>query len=257
MTGLALLLTLISAPAAPDTVPGVMAEVRPATLETELGAIHDRLSGDRDDWRELYLRLSRPLMPRGAIVGEGRLVERFGLTDTELRAAAYLPVRGSHSLELEGSVAPGAEVLPEWTLGAHLQLGLGAGWTAGGGARTNRYADADLLVATGLVEHYFDVFRAAYRLSVGFLDGERAPSHFLLGSWYYQEGGHVTAGLATGREVERVDPNRLLVTRTGGASIWGVHWISPRLAATYGASFTRHRDLYDRTRIQLGARTRF
>jgi hypothetical protein len=107
------------------------------------------------------------------------------------------------------------------------------------------------------VEHYFRDLRAAYRLSMGLIEGERAANHVLSGSRYYREGGQVGAGVSLGREVERASPDILTVSRVPAANRRGVYWVAPRLGLTYGAGFHRYQKLYDRSRFELGVRTRF
>jgi YaiO family outer membrane protein len=255
MTATTILLSLavLSAPSA-DT-----ATVEPPPQrwsEAELGYAHHRLSGDRSDWREAYLRGSVPMEGRDGIFAEGRRVERFGISDAEGRGGGFFALGPATMLEVEGSVGPGATVLPRWSLGGHIQTVLGAGWTLGGGARHSNFADGGVTVTSTLVEHYFDRFRAAYRLSIGLIEGERAPNHFVSGSWYPSDRSQVSAGVSFGREIERTQPQLLIITPASAATVWGHHWVGPRVGVTYGVAFHRYDDLYDRTRVQLGVRAR-
>ena len=75
-------------------------------------------------------------------------------------------------------------------------------------------------------------------------------------SRYYGEASGVTLLAVTGSSVERITPEDLRVADVHAAALWGVHWVTPRVGVTYGLSFHRQADAYDRRRGQVGVRLR-
>jgi YaiO family outer membrane protein len=250
----ALTVTALTAAGALDTIPAPEPTISPIMVET--GYARDRLSGGQPDWDEVRLRASFASGEGRMVFSEGRLIRRFGTTDAEGRAGVALPVGLRSFLEVEASAGPGAVILPEWSLGGQIQTALGAGWALGGGVRHASYRDGGATIASALLERYFGDFRAAYRLSVGLLDGERAPGHLLAASWYHDAGSQLNVAVARGREIERSGPDALLVARASGASMWGVQRITDRVGVTFGAGFHHLDGLYDRTSAQAGLRVR-
>lgn len=128
--------------------------------------------------------------------------------------------------------------------------------TASAAIGTPATATGGATVISTLIERYFGDFRAAYRVSVGLLDGEQARGHQLAASWFLGAGSQLNIAVARGREIERSGPDALLVARASGVSTWGVQRISDRIGLTFGAGSHRLEDLHDRTSAQAGLRLR-
>jgi YaiO family outer membrane protein len=254
MTVLAVIASVLMVPAATDTLPEIGRSTAPIVLDA--GYARDGLSGDRDDWEEMRVRATRVAGVRRSTFAEGRASRRFGVTDVEGRTGIAFPVGAGSVVEVEASASPGAVVLPGWSLGGHIQTPLGAGWSIGGGARHASYREGGATVTSTIIERYFGDFRAAYRLSVGLLDGERAPGHQLAASWYRGDGSSLNGSVSLGREIERSGADALLVTRASSVSFWGMQRITDRVGLTFGAGFHRLHDLHDRTSAQAGVRVR-
>ncbi|MBA2669919.1 MAG: YaiO family outer membrane beta-barrel protein [Gemmatimonadetes bacterium] len=144
MIEFALIVTALTAAGSLDTIPEAGATITPFVVDASY--TRDRLSGDREDWDEIRLRVSFASTARRSVFTESRVIRRFGTTDVEGRAGIVLPVGTGSILEVEASAGPGAVILPEWSLGGHIQMPVGAGWSIGGGARHASYRDGGATV---------------------------------------------------------------------------------------------------------------
>jgi YaiO family outer membrane protein len=260
MTYMALLLSVFAAPWAADTLaPATVTPPHPTppTPPTELfaGVGYEALTADMAAWKEVLARLHIGVGPGVGVHVQARGTDRFGRADTQVQAGMNARA-GGWSGAAEVAVSPTGNVLPTLSVLAEVHRDLGRGWVVGAGGR---YLDHDIgpvRIGTFITDYYAGDYRLGYTLSMGFVDDASAAAHRVSASRYYGDGSGVTALVGTGQSVERLSVEDLLITDILAVAVWGVHWASPRIGITWGASFNRHGALFDRRGMQLGARVR-
>jgi YaiO family outer membrane protein len=258
MTCLALLLSVFAAPWATDTVPPPAAMTPPQPpppMEVHAGVGYEALTAGMAPWKEAFARLQTGVGPGIGVHAQARGTERFDLVDTQVQAGMDARV-GGWSGAVEAAVSPTGNVLPTLSVLAELHRDLGRGWVVGAGGR---YLDHDIgpvRIATFTTDYYLGDYRLGYTLSLGFVDDASAAAHRASASRYYGDGSGVTALVGAGQSVERLSVDDLLITDVRAVAVWGIHWASPRIGITYGASFNQHGELFDRRGGQLGLRVR-
>jgi YaiO family outer membrane protein len=252
-----MLFSVFAAPWAADTLaPATVIPPHPTPpTEVDAGVGYELLTADLAAWKEVFVRLQTGVGPGMGVHVQARGTERFDRVDTQVQAGLNARV-GGWSGAAEVAVSPTGNVLPTLSASAEVQRDLGRGWVVGAGGR---YLDHDIgpvRIGTFATDYYVGDYRLGYTLSIGFVDDASAAAHRVSASRYYADGSGVTALLGTGQSVERLGVEDLLVTDILAIAVWGVHWASPRIGITYGASFNQHGELFDRRGMQLGARVR-
>jgi YaiO family outer membrane protein len=206
-------------------------------------------------WKEVLARLQTGVGPGLGVHVQARGTERFDRVDTQVQAGTNARV-GGWSGAAEVAASPTGNVLPTLSVLAEVHRDLGRGWVVGAGGR---YLDHDIgpvRIGTFTTDYYVSDYRLGYTLSMGFVDDASAAAHRASASRYYGDGSGVTALVGAGQSVERLGVEDLIITDILALAVWGVHWASPRFGITWGASFNRHGQLFDRRGVQLGARVR-
>jgi YaiO family outer membrane protein len=216
------------------------------------------LSDGLPDWSELYLRGGHRLAERREIFGALAQVERFDSRDTELRAGAVLPLRRRDALTLEATAAPGADVLPRWSLSGNWQLPLASGWGAAVGWRHAEYESATLDIVTLGGEHYFSDYRASATVYLSKLEGAdlTLASSFRLDR-YYRGNNRVGLLFAVGRETESVGQGRFVENDTITAALTGLHGLNADWSLTWDLVVHDRDEAWRRGGFRVGLRRDF
>jgi YaiO family outer membrane protein len=251
MTCLALLVSLFAGPWAADTVPPYP---RPPT-EAHAGVGYEALTAGMAAWTEGFARLQTGLGHGMGVHLQARRTERFDLADTQVQAGLDARV-GGWGGAVEVALSPTGNVLPTLSVLAELHRDLGRGWVVSAGGRHLDHDIGPVRIGTFTTDYYAGDYRLGYALSLGFVDDASAAAHRASASRYYGAGSGVTVLVGAGQSVERLGVEDLLITDIRAVAVWGVHWASPRIGITYGASFNRHGALFDRRGAQLGVRIR-
>lgn len=224
----------------------------------EGGAGWQALSDDLPDWTEVYVRGGHRFGDRKELFGSLNQVERFGSRDTELRAGAVLPMHRKDALTLEASVAPGADVLPRWSLSGHWQRAFGRGWGAGLGWRHAEYEAATLDIVTLNGERYFADYRASATLYLSKLQGADLTfaSAFRLDR-YYRENNRVGLLFAVGRETESVGEGQFIENDTVTAALTGLHGLNEDWSLTWDLVVHDREEAWRRGGFRVGLRRDF
>lgn len=262
MTCLALALFLLVTPFAPraiDTIgppPPVTTPRDRPPAEVHAGIGYESLTAGMSNWTDASARVQVGVGPGIGLHAEAVRTNRFDLVDTQLRVGASARLGGAWSGHGEVSVSPTGNVLPGVSAAATLYRQLRGGWVVGVSGRHDVHDVGAVNSGTLIADYYVGDYRLGYALSMAFADGASAPGHSGSASRLYGGGSAVTVLAAAGQSVERITPQDLLVTDIVVLALWGVHWVGPRLALTYGAAFNRHVDIYDRRRVEVGVRVR-
>lgn len=262
MTYLALLLSLLTTPSGPAAIDTI---VPPPTATTPLDRppteIHaaigfESLTSGLSDWTDASVRVQGGVAPGVGVHADAVRTDRFDMVDAQLRAGVNVRLAGPWSGDGEITVSPTGNVLPTFSAAAGLYRRLGGGWVAGLGARHDEHDVGAVDIGTLMTDYYVGDLRLGYALSIAFVDGSSARAHRASASRFYGAGSAVNVLGAAGKSVERVTGQNLLVTDVVALALWGVHWLSPRFALTYGVAFNRQGELYDRRRAEVGIRVR-
>lgn len=251
--------------AAPDyqAVIGLEAQVRerlaarPAQT-LEVGGGWQDLGGGLPDWRSQYVAYQRSLAQDHAVFGSVQREERFDSSDVEGRAGWARPWSDDWSFVLEGSVAPGAEVLPRWSGRVRLRRDLGDGWGLFGGVSQSGYARDDLATGTVGAERYTGPWQAAVTVQASRLQGADTTwsGHARLDR-YYATDSRIGLIAAAGRETESIGDGRFLTSSTLGLVLLGLHRVAPRWSVSWELLVHEQGDIYTRKGFRAGLRYDF
>jgi YaiO family outer membrane protein len=226
-------------------------------LSVEVGHSREVLTGGRADWTESYVRLTQPLGGRDHLWGQLRRTVRFEVEDVEVSSGVAVGLGAGVTGTLDASYSPTSRVLPAWSTGAGLHQALGGGWGVGVGVRHTVYSDVSVDVVSGTVERYYGPFRSAYTLALATVERESSGlTHALAQSYYYGHGSAITVGGWAGRQAVVVGVDDIRLASTHALAAWGVHWLPTGVGLSWGVGWARDAELYERTRFQLGVRSR-
>lgn len=214
----------------------------------------ETLDGGRADWRAQDVDLRWRADDGLSAWGGWQRVERFGITDHQLRIGARSTVSETTGLSLE--LADGAEgrLLPgsAWRLAVDARLA--AGWIAHLGWREAAYRSDDVRVLDLGLERYAGDWRLAWTLFRGSVAGvdDRGLANMLMLDRYSGERGRIGLWLTTGTEVERVGPATALVTDVDAFGISLQQRLGARFSLRARAGVHRQGPLYTRRGAELG-----
>lgn len=228
--------------------------------EVELGYRHEALTRGAD-WKEVSLDGAwRPAERTGLELG-ARWLERFGLEDLDLRAAANRRLTAAWTLSAEASASPGHRVVPALTGGASLQRVLGGGFVGSGGARWSRWeTDAgasDVVLGSLGLEMYWRTFRVGWTGTLARVADSWAPSNALAWDVYLGERDRLGVVLAAGREVEATGGPAPVVSTVLAAALRGRRGLGADWAVVAEVGVQRQGDLYTRGGARIGLRRSF
>lgn len=232
-------------------------DARP-TQSLEAGFGWQDLDSGQADWRTQYAEYQRSTAPEHAVFGGVQRIERFGASDFEGRAGWAHPWSDDWSFALEGSLAPGADVLPRWSGRFRLRRALGDGWGVHGGLYQAAYARDDLVTATGGAERYTGPWYAGLTVNASRLQGADTTwsGHARLDR-YYASDGRIGLIVALGRETESIGDGRFLTSSTRGLSLLGQHRLAPRWSVGWELLVHEQGDAYTRKGFRAGLRHDF
>lgn len=236
--------------------PGVVAPViRPTRGHVEAGGEYQDLDNGLPSWKSLYVNGSYNLAENRTVYGQLRQTDRFNETDHELQAGFVLPVFTTAMLTLEGTGAPGADVLPRWSLYAELRVPLPRSYGVGVGWRHRNYADSHLNLFTLIGEKYFGDYYAAWTTYISKLEGADANfANQLRIDRYYMGENRIGLLFAAGKETESVGQGQFVESDTLSIALTGLHRLTPRWAVTWDLVYHDQDDAYTRGGFRVGLR---
>lgn len=227
-----------------------------AETVARVSAASEHISNGSPDWREYAAGLQWRFGPRQVLDLGAADVHRFGLHDSQYAASYSHPLSASLTATVDANASPTHQVLARHAFGAALQYEFAHAWLLHGGARSTRYDSATVNGLQFALEHYF----ASYSVLLGWRPtrafGETAHGLELRTSYYYGERNSLGLIAAGGQEAASV-PGGVVLTDVRSLALAGRHWIAPRWALTWGASYARQGDLYTRKGINAGLQYAF
>ncbi len=222
-------------------------------------ASYEDLSGDRPAWRGASVGLDRRLGGARHVFAGLHLEERFDTRDTQALFAYADRLNANWSYGISADLAPGAEVLPQWSITAEAGRRLPDAWSLGFRLRHASYQSVDVEMLAGSVEKYIGNFSAGYALNVAKTSGIDNPSlgHRLHVARDYGRDSRLSLVIGFGEEAETVAPGVVQVTNTRSVSLQGLHWTNTAWGVSWEAGWYEQGNLYDRIRIRLGLEHRF
>lgn len=221
----------------------------------EVGYSFDSLDNGFDNWQSVYVEASHNPAPRQAYYVVIESIDRFSERESDFMAGAYLPLDEDWTLLVQGSVAPSASVLPEWSASAELQRRLTGGWGLRGGFRHAEYSDSRYELMNLGAERYWGNWQAAYTLYVGWPESAgTSVSHLGRLDRYYGARNRIGLLAGFGEESESVGQDRLLTSNTRTLGLTGRHWFNPVWAISWDVIWHRQGDVYNRGGVRVGLR---
>lgn len=227
-----------------------------SSIEVEAGATYEWLSRNYADWRSGHVELLKKFDRTTSLYGTFRRTERFTLADNEVSVGGYYPLGKNWTLSAEGSLSSN-KVLPQWTATAQVQKTFTRGWVASLGLRRMNFSQRATHILPATIERYWGNFRASYTLYVSRVNSSTPLAHRLWGSWYYDDENSLNVSFTVGKEVENVGPNRVVESQVLAVSLFGRHWFTSAIAASFEALVHQQGDFYTRRGIRCGLRCRF
>jgi len=226
--------------------------------EYEIGGSYDSLDNGYDDWNSVYLEGSYSPSRNKTVYAAIESSERFSQREAEVLAGAYLPLDADIVLMLEASIAPGADVLPQWSAMAGLNRAFDDGWDFSGGFRHTEYSESRYEQLNLGVERYWGDWLAGYTVYVGWPEGaDTSVSHLVRIDRYYGKSNRIGILAGAGKDSESVGQDRLLTSNTRTFGVAGRHWINPEWALSWSATWQRQGDIYNRAGVRAGLRRKF
>jgi YaiO family outer membrane protein len=221
----------------------------------EVGYSFDSLDNGFDNWHSVYVQASHNPAPRKAYYVVIESIDRFSERESDFMAGAYLPLDQDWTLLVQGSVAPSANVLPEWTASAELQRSLAGSWGLRGGFRHAEYSDSRYELMNLGAERYWGNWQAAYTLYIGWPESAGTSiSHLGRLDRYYGARNRIGLLAGFGEESESVGQDRLLTSNTRTLGLTGRHWMNPDWAVSWDVIWHRQGDVYNRGGVRVGLR---
>lgn len=229
--------------------------ITPARGHIEAGGGYQDLDNGLPSWKTLYVNGSYRLAQDRILYGELRQSDRFNEKDHELQAGLVLPVLTSATLTVEGTGAPGADVLPRWSLFSELRLPLPKGYGIGAGWRHRNYEDSHLNLFTLTGEKYFGNYYAAWTTYISKLEGADANfANQLRVDRYYMGENRIGLLFAAGKETESVGQGQFIESDTVSVALTGLHRLTPQWALTWDLIYHDQDDAYQRGGFRVGLR---
>ncbi len=226
--------------------------------EYEIGGSYDSLDNGYDDWNSVYLEGGYSPSRNKVFYAAVESSERFSQREAEILAGAYLPLDEELVLMLEASIAPGADVLPQWSAMAGLNRAFEDGWDFSGGFRHSEYSESRYELLNLGVARYWGDWLAGYTVYAGWTEGAgTSVSHLVRIERYYGKSNRIGILAGAGKDSESVGQDRLLTSNTRTFGVTGRHWINSEWALSWSATWQRQGDIYNRAGVRAGLRRKF
>jgi YaiO family outer membrane protein len=218
----------------------------------------DFLDNGFADWSSLFFGGNYRYSPGKSVYGEFRSTERFSRNDIDLTVGGSFPVGSRWSAFGQGSLGPGADILPQWSAMAGVRRALPMNWGIEVSYRHSEYALTYGDVMALGVERYWRAYRFSYSLQRGKAEGAKATlSHVIRADYYYGDYDYLGFIVANGEEAESVGLNQLLVSDIETYGLMGQHWLTDTWAIAWAADHHKQGRVYTRRGIYVGVKHKF
>lgn len=210
------------------------------------------------DWRTQYFEYLRRAASGHALYAGVRRTERFDSADVQGSAGWSRPWGDAWNFTLEGSLAPGADVLPRWSGRFRLRRALDHGWGVHGSLYQAGYAADDVTTVAVGAERYTGPWYAGLTALASRLQGAGTTwSGQLRADRYYDSDSRVGLIVAAGRETESIGDGRFITSSTRGLVLLGQHRWAPQWSLSWELLVHEQGDAYTRKGFHVGLRRDF
>jgi YaiO family outer membrane protein len=231
-----------------------------SAAEVEVGYGHESLTRGTP-WDELGLTVAWGEPGTQRLDLGARALDRFGVRDTEFRAAGSTPLAERWVVGAEASGSPEHRFMPRVAGGASLQRALGSGFVASGGVRGSVYDGDAGVVRTGVgslgLERYWGAFRLGWTGYLATLHARWSASNALAADVYYGQDSRAGVRVSGGRELETTGAGEPIVSTVVAAGLAGRQHLGGDWSLTWEAGVLRQGSLYTRTGARVGIRRHF
>lgn len=244
----------------PTSITAVRSPVQLSLLSNHVegGFSVQQLSNNLPDWSSLYVHGGRRLGSRKSVYGQLRQTERFDETDHEVSGGVYWPVGDAWTVSTNASLAPGAVVLPKWTIAGQLQRPIEYGLGMQVGIRHSEYAANHVRMLTMTGDYYWKNYYAGWTVYWSKLeDADPTFANQFRFDRYYGDKSRIGFLFAFGKEVESVGNGLFITGDTLSAVLTGLHWMSPVWGVSWEVIFHEQGDAYRRGGVRVGLRRQF
>jgi YaiO family outer membrane protein len=239
---------------------GVATSGTASAAEVEVGYGHESLTRGTP-WDELGLTVDWGEPGTQRLELGARALDRFGVRDSELRAAGSTPLGERWVVGAEASGSPEHRFMPLVAGGASLQRALGSGFVASAGVRASVYDGDAGTVRTGLgsvgLERYWSALRLGWTGYLATLHARWSASNAVAADFYYGQGSRAGVRVSGGRELETTGAGEPTVSTVIAAGLAGRQHLGGDWSLTWEAGVLRQGNLYTRTGARVGLRCHF
>ena len=231
---------------------------RKKDVEIEAGISYDRMTGDYDDWKSIYLEGKGRIGEGLYLYGTAREVERFSISERELMSGLVLPSVGNITATIEGTTGEDGKILPRrsYLAGIDIALFKGVVLHAGGGEKT--YTDSHVYSGNVSFQKYFSDYLGAFTIYHTRVEGGADTLGYSLKiNRYYRDRDYAGLIFSFGKEAERISPSVIVSSSVSTIVFLGRSWFAEDWGLTYEAWFHSQGDYYDRYGLRSGLRFRF
>lgn len=190
-------------------------------------------------------------------------VNRYGLTDAELKLAFSQRLDTRWIAGIETNDSPTNHFLPIWSVRGTLQYLFDDGWSMEVGYRRSAYRVDTTNIGTINIEKYLGEFRLGYTLFISHIDGTSNVVTSSLGSASYYYADRSYFGVMIGQGTQPIvngpvtSPNNIVYSNTQTYIVRGEHWLDQNWALAYDAGVNIQGNYYTRYGFNLGVRYAF
>lgn len=219
-------------------------------------ASEEKLSNNSPNWRESGVGVKFDLKPRQTLDLAASDVHRFGIHDSQYAFGYTQPLNPKLVANIGATASPTHRFLARHAFTAGMQYEFAKAWLIHAGMRNSSYDAVSVNEGIFMLERYVSSFSWALGWRPTRAFDTTVHSYELRGTYYYGDRDSIGLILSNGEEASSV-PNGIVLTDVRSAALVGRHWLAPRWAVSYAATYSRQGDFYSRKGLNFGIQYAF